>query len=154
MREIYIARIKHDFYDRYQFFDDDLVVNDSMVGLDQELFRALNNQMQSIYEEIPWNDLKYAFDTLDKIIELGVKTKWFSVEFSKKPPLKVGDLVMVSDDFHHQIEGCYPQIEPVVGDIGLITSMDDAAWPRIIFAKGETTVPIVCLSKHQPTEKL
>lgn len=153
MKEVYIARIKHDFYDRHQFFSDDLVVNDSKLGLNQELFKALNTHMETIYEEIPWNDLKYAFDTLDKIIELGFRTKWFTVEFSKKPPLKVGDLVMVSNDFDRQIEGPYPQIEPAVGDIGLITSMADAAWPRIIFAKGEDTAPFVCLSKHQPMEE-
>jgi hypothetical protein len=149
MKETYIAKIIHSFYGDEEW-DNALVISDSMMNLKQELFQELNVQIGQIYEEVPWDDLKFAFDTLDKIIEVGVRTKWFTVEFLKKPSLEVGDLIIVSDHFLEA--GEYIPVEPEKGDIGLITDIDNRGWAEITLAKGQGRAPITCLSRHQPSE--
>ncbi len=151
MKETHIAKIIHSFYDDGVEWDNALVISDSMMSLKQELFQELNVQIGEIYDEVPWDDLKFAFDTLDKIIEVGVRTKWFTVEFSKKPSLEVGDLIIVSDSFYESVEGYIP-VEPEKGDIGLITDINNRGWAEITLAKGQGRAPITCLSRHQPSE--
>ena len=150
MKETHIAKIIHSFYDTGEYHDT-LVISESMMSLKQELFQELNVQIGEIYDEVPWDNLKFAFDTLDKIIEVGVRTKWFTVEFSKKPSLEVGDLIIVSDHFYEAGESYIP-VEPEKGDIGLITDIDNRGWAKITLAKGQGRAPITCLSRHQSSE--